>query len=141
MKSAIASPFCMALAVVAVTLPAARPVAAEAKSSAADAFIAENDVAMRKMMAEMHVPPTGNVDRDFIVMMIPHHQGAIDMCAAQVRHGSNAKLKELCRRIMVDQGKEIEMMRAMLAAMPPAPAAKPSSAAMPMGHEHHHSGM
>src|SRR5258708_35005177 len=42
-------------------------------------FLAENDAAMAKMMNEMTVQPTGDVDRDFVAMMVPHHQGAIDM--------------------------------------------------------------
>ena len=42
-------------------------------------FLAENDAAMNKMMADMAVKPTGDVDRDFVAMMVPHHQGAIDM--------------------------------------------------------------
>jgi uncharacterized protein (DUF305 family) len=49
------------------------------------AFIAENDEAMERMMTAMHVSPTGDVDHDFVAMMIPHHQGAIDMARADSR--------------------------------------------------------
>src|ERR1700737_2360306 len=42
-------------------------------------FLSENDAAMNKMMADMKIRPTGDVDRDFVAMMVPHHQGAIDM--------------------------------------------------------------
>ena len=45
----------------------------------------ENDAAMNKMMADMTVKPTGDVNRDFVDMMIPHHQGAIDMAKALLR--------------------------------------------------------
>jgi uncharacterized protein (DUF305 family) len=45
-------------------------------------FLAENNAAMDKMMAGMAVKPTGDVDVDFAAMMIPHHQGAIDMALA-----------------------------------------------------------
>ena len=41
-----------------------------------------NEAAMTKMMAAMNVKPSGDVDRDFVAMMIPHHQGAIDMAQA-----------------------------------------------------------
>ncbi|BAV65585.1 DUF305 domain-containing protein [Sphingobium cloacae] len=102
-------------------------------SSDASAFLVENDAAMKKMMADMHVPPSGMVDRDFLVMMIPHHQGAIDMCAALLRYGSNAKLKILCNEIATKQEEEIHLMRRLLADMPAAPA--PADENPP--HHHH----
>jgi hypothetical protein len=54
-------------------------------------FLAENDTAMSKMMADMTIRPSGDIDRDFVAMMIPHHQGAIDMAQAELRHGHNAQ--------------------------------------------------
>jgi uncharacterized protein (DUF305 family) len=50
-----------------------------ASSSDEAAYLAENDSAMTKMMNDMAVKPTGDVDRDFVAMMVPHHQGAVDM--------------------------------------------------------------
>src|ERR1700757_3472357 len=44
-----------------------RPRAAEA------AFLKEDDAAMTKMMNDMAVKPTGDVDHDFVAMMAPHH--------------------------------------------------------------------
>jgi hypothetical protein len=38
-------------------------------------FLSENDAAMSKMMADMTVKPTGDIDRDFVAMMVPHHRG------------------------------------------------------------------
>src|SRR5262245_22520447 len=49
-------------------------------------FLAENVAAMKKMMGDMAVKPTGDVDADFVAMMVPHHQGAIDMALAVLRH-------------------------------------------------------
>jgi hypothetical protein len=46
------------------------------KQIAEASFIAENQAAMSKMMRDMAVKPSGNVDADFTAMMIPHHQGA-----------------------------------------------------------------
>ena len=46
------------------------------------AFLSENDAAMSKMMRGMTIRPSGNADVDFAAMMIPHHQGAIDMAIA-----------------------------------------------------------
>src|SRR5258705_12235441 len=53
-------------------------------------YLAENDAAMTKMMNDMTVKPTGDVDRDVVAMMVPHHQGASDMALAVVPHVLNA---------------------------------------------------
>src|ERR1700719_2186647 len=57
------------------------------------AFLAENDEAMARMMAAMQVKPTGDVDRDFVDTMVPHHQGAIDMAIAELRYGRNSTIR------------------------------------------------
>jgi uncharacterized protein (DUF305 family) len=88
------------------------------------AFLAENDQAMSKMMAGMEVKPTGVVDADFAAMMIPHHQGAIDMAQAELRHGGNEQLRRIAQEIIVDQLQEIAAMRLALGQpLPPSIAA------------------
>lgn len=77
-------------------------------------FLAENAAAMDKMMAGMAVKPTGDADRDFAAMMIPHHQGAIDMAVAELRHGRNEQLRRIAQEIIVDQQQEIAAMRLAL---------------------------
>lgn len=74
-------------------------------------FLSENDAAMTKMMAGMAARPTGDVDRDFVAMMIPHHQGAIDMAMAELRHGHNEQLRRIAQEIVVEQQQEIVAMR------------------------------
>ncbi len=74
-------------------------------------FLSENDAAMTKMMADMTVRPTGDVDRDFVEMMVPHHQGAIDMARAVLRYGHNEQLRRLAQEIIVTQQQEIAAMR------------------------------
>ena len=74
-------------------------------------FMVENDAAMRKMMNDMAVKPTGDVDADFVAMMIPHHQGAIDMALAVLRHGRNLQIRRLAQEIIVTQQQEIVVMR------------------------------
>ena len=60
--------------------------AAACSSLAAETpFLAENDTAMKKMMVDMAVQPTGDIDRDFVSMIVAHHQGAIDMALAVLR--------------------------------------------------------
>ena len=75
------------------------------------AFLAENDAAMKKMMAGMEIKPSGDVDRDFVMMMVPHHQGAIDMALTYLCHGNNEQLRRLAQEIIVTQGQEITVMR------------------------------
>ena len=65
-------------------------------------------------MAGMAVKPTGDVDRDFAAMMIPHHQGAIDMAVAELRYGHNEQLRRIAQEIIVDQQQEIAAMRLAL---------------------------
>ncbi|MGN7295255.1 DUF305 domain-containing protein [Rhizobium sp. SAFR-030] len=75
------------------------------------AYLAHNDAAMDKMMADMEVKPTGNVDRDFVLMMTPHHQGAIDMARAVLKYGKNEQLRRIAQEIIVDQQQEIAAMK------------------------------
>jgi uncharacterized protein (DUF305 family) len=74
-------------------------------------FLTENDAAMKKMMNDMAVKPTGDVDSDFVAMMVPHHQGAIDMAIAVLRYGRNAQIRRLAQEIIVTQQQEIAAMR------------------------------
>jgi len=75
-------------------------------------YLAENNSAMSRMMTGMAVKPTGNVDRDFVDLMVPHHQGAIDMAIAVLRYGHNEKIRRIAQEIIVDQQQEIVAMRA-----------------------------
>src|SRR5215475_14520196 len=77
-------------------------------------FLTENVAAMKKMMGDMAVKPTGDVDADFVAMMVPHHQGAIDMALAVLRHGRNPQIRRLAQEIIVTQQQEIAAMRLAL---------------------------
>ena len=74
-------------------------------------FLAANDAAMDKMMADMTIRPTGDIDRDFVAMMVPHHQGAIDMVQAELLYGHNQTLLRIAQEIVVEQQQEIAAMR------------------------------
>lgn len=93
-------------------------------SSAEAAYLAENDAAMDKMMAHMEVKPTGDIDRDFVAMMTPHHQGAIDMALSVLKYGKNEQLKRIAQEIIVDQQQEISAMKLAIGdPLPPSDAA------------------
>lgn len=89
----------------AVALRASTPAAPEAQ------YLGEIDAAMMRMHAAMAVQPTGDVDADFVAMMMPHHEGAIDMARAQLRYGHNEKLARISQEIIVTQEQEIAAMR------------------------------
>jgi uncharacterized protein (DUF305 family) len=83
-------------------------------SAGSDAFADESRAAMQKMMAGMEIRPTGDVDRDFAALMIAHHQGAIEMAQAELRHGGNELLRRMAQEIVVEQSSEIAAMNVAL---------------------------
>src|ERR1700716_3867724 len=87
-------------------------------------YLTENDAAMNRMMSDMVIKPTGDVDRDFVWMMTPHHQGAIDMAQAVLRNGRNEQIRRLAQEVIVTQQQEIAAMR--LAIGDPLPPSVPS---------------
>jgi hypothetical protein len=82
-------------------------------------YLAENVNAMTKMMIDMGIRPSGDVDRDFVSMMAPHHQGAIEMARAELRYGRNEPLRRMAQEIIVTQLQEIAAMRLALGQPPP----------------------
>jgi Domain of unknown function (DUF305) len=83
------------------------------RSASADEapYLAENVSAMTKMMIDMGIRPSGDVDNDFVAMMTPHHQGAIDMALAELRYGRNERLRRMAQEIIITQQQEIAAMR------------------------------
>ena len=74
--------------------------------------------AMGKMHHDMDIPYSGNADRDFVVGMIPHHQGAIDMAKVELKYGKDPELRRLAKGIIAAQEKEIAQMHRWLAKHP-----------------------
>ena len=66
---------------------------------------------MQTMMKNMAVKPTGNPDKDFVSMMMPHHQGAIDMAKVELQYGKDPMLRKLAADIVKAQEKEIGEMK------------------------------
>jgi len=86
-------------------------------------YLSENVAAMTKMMIDMGIRPSGDVDADFVAMMVPHHQGAIEMAWAELRYGRNEQLRRMAQEIIVTQQQEIAAMR--LAVGEPLPRSAP----------------
>jgi uncharacterized protein (DUF305 family) len=79
-----------------------------------NAFQRDMMEAMRRMDQDMSIRHSGNADRDFAAMMIPHHQGAIDMAKAELQYGHDPVLRRLAQGIIVEQQQEIELMHRQL---------------------------
>lgn len=76
----------------------------------------ELKVAMDNMMVRMTgLPFTGNTDKDFAMMMIPHHESAIEMAKREVEHAKNSHLKGMAQKAITDQTKEINELNMWLA--------------------------
>lgn len=79
-------------------------------------FSAAMGAGMDKMMRDMHAgSATGNVDIDFLAMMIPHHEGAVEMARLLLVHGRDPATRRLAAEIISSQMVEIEGMRRRLA--------------------------
>ncbi|MGY4285081.1 uncharacterized protein (DUF305 family) [Bradyrhizobium sp. LM2.7] len=82
-------------------------------------FTFDSDLAMSNMSRDMMITPTGDVDHDFVAMMIPHHQGAIDMARAELKYGHNEQLRRLAQNIIAAQEHEISVMHSAVGGEPP----------------------
>jgi uncharacterized protein (DUF305 family) len=71
--------------------------------------------AMTVMHRDMHnAGYSGESDRDFVRMMIPHHQGAVDMAKAVLLYGKDPQMRRLAQEIITDQQSEIQLMQLWL---------------------------
>ena len=76
---------------------------------------------MEKMhMAMGAVQRSGNSDVDFVRLMLPHHQAALDMARTQLLYGKDPQMRRLAQEIITDQQSEIELMQRWLKQQRPA---------------------
>lgn len=81
-------------------------------------FQRDMDAGMARMMADMHTGGySGNADADFLAMMIPHHQGAVDMARLVLLHGRDPATRMLAEEIIAGQTIEIQSMQRRLSAL------------------------
>lgn len=74
--------------------------------------------AMMAMDRAMQAAPmTGDPDRDFLAMMIPHHEGAVEMARLALVHGRDPLVRQLAEEIIAGQQAEIVSMRGRLAVL------------------------
>ena len=78
-----------------------------------DGFHKDAIASMSKM--NMSMDPSASIDKQFVTMMIPHHQGAIDMSKAYIKSGAHeVKMKAMANNIIASQQKEIKELQAWL---------------------------
>lgn len=79
-------------------------------------FVCGMDAGMNTMMRDMHAPGyTGDANIDFLAMMIPHHEGAVEMARLVLIHGRDPLTRKLAEEIIASQIVEIEGMKQRLA--------------------------
>lgn len=79
-------------------------------------FLRDMNAGMDKMMRDMHAPGyTGDPDIDFLAMMIPHHEGAVEMARLVLIHGRDPATRRLAEDIIASQVVEIDAMTRRLA--------------------------
>jgi uncharacterized protein (DUF305 family) len=68
---------------------------------------------MKTAMSGMQM--AGTTDKDFATMMISHHESAVKMFKAELANGMNDKLKQMAKKGIADQTKEIGEFKTWLA--------------------------
>jgi len=108
----------VALTILGIGLPRAgaqSETLADGSQSAADPDWSELVASMDKMhMAMGAIKRSGNADVDFVRLMLPHHQAAIDMAKTQLLYGKDPQMRRLAQEIITDQQLEIELMQRWL---------------------------
>lgn len=111
-----ASALIAALIVVMTGVPA-YPLQSHSSSQPASAGPAWSE--LQHSMQAMHetmwsIESTGNDDEDFVRLMLPHHQAALDMARAELMHGQDPQMRRLAQEIIADQQSEIDLMQLWL---------------------------
>jgi uncharacterized protein (DUF305 family) len=71
-----------------------------------------------RMHHAMKAALTGDVDRDFVASMIPHHQGAVEMAEIVLKNGSDPEVKKLAEAIIASEKAEIAQLQEWLSKHP-----------------------
>jgi len=96
-------------------LLATPPQQGSSATAAADAGWSELTSSMETMHHAMSsVGPSGDTDADFVRLMLPHHQAAIDMAKTELLRGKNPQMRRLAQEIITDQQSEIDLMELWL---------------------------
>jgi uncharacterized protein (DUF305 family) len=85
------------------------------QKSTADPNWSELTAGMDKMHAAMaSIEPSGDADVDFVKLMLPHHQAAVDMAKTELVFAKDPQMRRLAQEIITDQQSEIQLMQLWL---------------------------
>lgn len=68
-------------------------------------------MSMNDMSGELNGRTGDDFDKNFLAMMIAHHQGAIDMAKLSEKNAKHQEIKDLSKDILSAQSKEIDQMQ------------------------------
>lgn len=112
-----------ALCLVSAAVQAQPSPAPGASASMAQGHMQQSNIGSEEMKQAMmtgmdnmqKMPITGDIDKDFAMMMKMHHQQALDMAEMQLAHGNSPELKAMASKIILGQKKEIAQFDRWLA--------------------------
>lgn len=73
-----------------------------------------NDAMLVMQDGMQRAPMNGVPEHDFVTMMMPHHQGAVDMAKALLLTTQDPELRNVAQGIITEQQNEIRVMQAWL---------------------------
>jgi uncharacterized protein (DUF305 family) len=83
-------------------------------------FVIDSELALSEMTLDMTADSTGDVDRDFVALMIPHNQGAIDVARAELKYGHNEDIRRIAQNMIAERESEMSAMRTAVGQQMPA---------------------
>ncbi len=84
----------------------------EQKSPGKEADLKKGMEPMVNQMKEMHM--TNDPDKDFVMMMIPHHESAVEMAKSEIANGHHDEIKQMAQQMITAQTNEIQEFRKWL---------------------------
>ena len=69
---------------------------------------------VENMHNEMDIDLTGDPDVDFVKLMIPHHQSAIEMAQLVLKYGKDPEIRAIAEDVIREQEREIAELREWL---------------------------
>ncbi len=80
-------------------------------STGGDHMMDGDQMAMMDGVSETHHGMMAMDQKQFLAMMVVHHEGAVDMARAELEAGTDPQVKALARRVIAAQQREISQMR------------------------------